>query len=120
MVNDLADPVAMYEREISNFKPLTDKEVASLFQQLGGSADWDEEREAIARRLIQSHLGLVLAVAREYSSRGVSMLDLIQAGNLGLLDAVKSFADNPSGDFKTCAVASIERAIKQNCPGLVE
>ena len=109
----LLDPVEMYAREISKVDSLTDDEEAVLFRQLGGSADWDGNKEAIARRIIENRLGMVLAIAKTYAESGVPMTDLIQEGNLGLFAALKSFADKPSGNFRRHATTFIEDAISK-------
>ncbi|HEX9110704.1 MAG TPA: sigma factor [Terriglobales bacterium] len=105
------DPVAMYVREVSNVEPLTEEEETKLFWELGHWGDWDERRENVARRLIESQLVLVVSIAQKHSATGVPMLDLIQEGNIGLMNAVRSFAERPIGDFTAHAAACIEDAI---------
>jgi RNA polymerase primary sigma factor len=105
------DPVAMYIREASNVEPLTKDKETRLFRELGSSSDWDEQREDVARRLIESQLMLVVSIAQKHSAAGLPMLDLLQAGNIGLMNAVKTFAKNPIGDFAAHASACIEREI---------
>jgi DNA-directed RNA polymerase sigma subunit (sigma70/sigma32) len=109
--HDSADPVAMYLREVAKVKPLTKDEEAALFQQLGRWGDWDEKGENAARRLIESQLALVVSIADRYSSAGIPTLELIQEGNLGLMNAVRTFAEMPAGEFSEHASASIEDAI---------
>lgn len=109
----LIDPLEMYAREISNVDSLTDDEEDALFRQLGGSANWDANKEAIARRIIENRLGLVLDRAKTYAESGVPMLDLVQEGNLGLFAALNSFADKPSGSFGDYATGYIEGAISK-------
>ena len=109
--NDPDDPVAMYIREACNVEPLTQEEETKLFRGLGHWGEWDEQRENVARRLIESQLMLVVKIAKEHSAAGVPLLDLIQEGNLGLMNAVRSFAERPIGDFTAHAAACIEDAI---------
>ena len=109
--HDPNDPVAMYIREAASVEPLSKAEESELFQRLGRSGNWDDEAENAARRLIESHLRLVVTIAERHSSCGVPLLDLIQEGNIGLFDAVKRFAVNPSGEFSVYAAACIEDAI---------
>jgi RNA polymerase sigma factor (sigma-70 family) len=61
--------------------------------------------------LIESQLMLVVNIARKHSASGVPMLDLIQEGNIGLMKAVRSFAERPVGDFTAHAAACIEDTI---------
>ena len=110
--HDPDDPVAVYVLEVSKVEPLTKMEETKLFRELVHSVDWDEQRENVAtRRLIESQLMLVVSIARKHSASGVSMLDLIQEGNIGLMNAVRSFAERPIGDFTAHAAACIEDTI---------
>ena len=105
------DALAVYVKEAGNVEPLTKDEEAKLFRELGARADWDEVSENVARRLIESQLALVVSVAQKHSTSGVLTLDLVQEGNLGLMNAVKSFAESPIGDFAQHAATCIEDAI---------
>ncbi len=81
----------------------------------------DEERDQIEallfdgkkaeRELVQSNLRLVVSVAKRYVGRGMSLLDLIQEGNLGLLRAVQKFDHTRGFKFSTYATWWIRQAI---------
>ncbi len=103
----------MYVHEVGKVEPLTQEEETTLFRELGQSSDWDEQKENVARRLIESQPMLVVSIARKHSASGVPMLDLIQKGNIGLMDAVRSFAERqrPVGNFTAHAAACIEGTI---------
>jgi RNA polymerase primary sigma factor len=107
------DPVAVYIREVCSVKPLAKDEETELFRKLAEPGDWDKARENVERRLIESHLTQVVSIAQKHSASGVSMLDLIQEGNIGLMNAVRSFAESPIGDFTDHATTSIDDAIKK-------
>ena len=92
-------PVEMYLREMGSIQPLTSEEQNALFRQLGSSGKWNDEQENAAKRIIESQLPLVVRIARGYSSTGLPMLDMIQEGNLGLLRAVKHYAEQPKVIF---------------------
>lgn len=80
------DPLKRYIQEISRYPFLTPKEereLALAFHETG-------DREA-ARKLVTSHLRLVVKIASEYRTAYGNLLDLVQEGNLGLMRAVKSF-----------------------------
>jgi len=109
--HDPNDPVAVYIREVSKIEPLSKDEEKKLFQEVSGTCNWDEAREIVARRLIESQLALVVSVAQKYSASGVPVLELIQEGNLSLINAVRSFAEKPIGDFSAYAGTFIENAI---------
>jgi len=113
---DPDDPVAEYIREACNVEPLTKEEEAKLFRELGPLGRWGdlgEQRENVARRLIESQLMLVVNIAQRYSASAVPMLEIIQEGNIGLMSAVKRFAERPIGDFTAHAAACIEDAISK-------
>jgi len=101
--------VAEYMRELSTIEPLTKHEETTMFEKLRGTIG-TEQREPIERRLIESQLPLNTLAS------GVPLLDLIQEGNLGLMDSVKSFAEAPTGDFPTFAATCIEDAITKAYP----
>jgi len=109
--NDPDGPVAVYVLEASKVEPLTKMEEAKLFRELGHSGVWDGQRENVARRLIESQLMLVVRIAQKHSASGVPMVDLIQEGNIGLMNAVRSFAERPIGNFTAHAAACIEDSI---------
>jgi ATP-dependent Clp protease ATP-binding subunit ClpA len=111
--HDPNDPVTIYTREVGGVQPLTKDEETKLFRELAGPENWDEARENVARKLIEGHLAQVVNIAQERSGSGIPMLDLIQEGNSGLMNAVRSFAQRPVGDFTEYAANAIEDAIRK-------
>ena len=74
--------------------------------------DLQIEQGTIAQgRLAEANLRLVVSVAKRYVGRGMSMLDLIQEGNLGLIRAVEKFQHNKGFKFSTYATWWIRQAI---------
>jgi RNA polymerase primary sigma factor len=69
--------------------------------------------EAARQRLVETHLPLVVALARRYASRGVPLLDLIQEGNIGLLQAIEKFEPERGARLATYAAWWIRQAVQR-------
>jgi RNA polymerase primary sigma factor len=67
--------------------------------------------EAARQRFIQSNLRLVVSIAKPYDGNGLTLLDLIQEGNLGLMRAVDKFDHEKGFKFSTYATWWIRQAI---------
>ncbi|MCU0584157.1 MAG: sigma-70 family RNA polymerase sigma factor [Syntrophales bacterium] len=103
------DPVQHYLREIGRVRLLTPKEEIDLARRI-------EKGDAAAReRMIQANLRLVVYIAKHYVSRsyGLSLLDLIQEGNMGLFKAVERYNWRRGVRFPTYARWWIRQAITQ-------
>jgi RNA polymerase sigma-32 factor len=81
-----ADSFALYRQSIQEIPFLTEEEE----YELGMRLKKDNDLEA-AKKLILSHLKLVIKIARSYSGYGLPQSDLVQEGNIGLMKAVKKF-----------------------------
>ena len=106
----LDDAVRAYFRDISRVRLLTAAEEVELAKQIEAGS------EAARRRMIESNLRLVVSVAKKYSNRGLSLLDLIQEGNLGLMRAVEKFDYRRGFKFSTYATWWIRQAIRARLP----
>lgn len=107
-VNDNAamdDPVKVYLKEIGTIPLLTGEEEQVLAMRI---ADGDEMAK---KKLAEANLRLVVSIAKRYVGRGMSFLDLIQEGNLGLIKAVDKFDYNKGFKFSTYATWWIRQAI---------
>lgn len=71
--------------------------------------------ENAIRTMVSANLRLVVSIAREYAGRGVPMLDLIQEGSIGLLEAAKRFDPQLEYRFSTYAAKWIRSSIRRCC-----
>ncbi|MDO6514710.1 RNA polymerase sigma factor RpoS [Neptuniibacter sp. 2_MG-2023] len=103
------DATQLYLNEIG-FSPLLSAEEEVYFSRLSLKGD-----EAARKRMIESNLRLVVKISRRYINRGLTLLDLIEEGNLGLIRAVEKFDPERGFRFSTYATwwirQTIERAI---------
>ena len=101
----LEDPVRMYLKEIGNIPLLTAEEEVFLAQRI------EKGDEQARKQLIEANLRLVVSIAKKYVGRGMSFLDLIQEGNMGLIKAVEKFDYTKGFKFSTYATWWIRQAI---------
>jgi RNA polymerase primary sigma factor len=126
-------PASLYLREISRARLLNAEEEVSLAQQieagkeaceqLDRGVEGDELRASLEklvetgdearRRLIESNLRLVVSVARKYLGRGLSFLDLVQEGNIGLQRGVDKYDWRRGFRFSTYAYWWIRQAVSR-------
>lgn len=99
------DSLNAYIREISRFKPLSleaEQELARRIQQ--------GDQEAL-HRLVEANLRFVVSYAKRYRGLGLSFLDLIHEGNLGLIEAAKRFDPERNVKFISYAVWWVRQSI---------
>jgi RNA polymerase primary sigma factor len=126
-----SDPVRMYLREIGRVSLLSAEDEAHIAAEIKKGEDAEQllkttrgnlktkERyqativlaEHARQRLAEANLRLVVSVAKRYIGRGMSFLDLIQEGNIGLLRAVERFDHSKGYKFSTYATWWIRQAI---------
>ena len=99
------DPVRMYLKEIGRVNLLTADEEIDLALKI---EQGDEEAK---KKLAEANLRLVVSIAKRYVGRGMSFLDLIQEGNMGLMKAVEKFDYRKGFKFSTYATWWIRQAI---------
>jgi len=99
------DSVRMYLREIGRIPLLKTEEEIRLAKKIEAG---DENAK---RKLAEANLRLVVSIAKKYIGRGLSLLDLIQEGNTGLLRAVEKFDYHKGYKFSTYATWWIRQAI---------
>jgi RNA polymerase primary sigma factor len=130
------DPLALYLKQISRYALLTAEEEISIGQKIQGAraqvkeideaklasslsedcwrrdrAKWELELVTTKNRMISSNLRLVVSIAKNYQHRGLSLLDLIDEGNIGLIEAVERFDYTRGCRFSTYGTWWIRQAI---------
>ena len=99
------DPVRMYLKGIGQVDLLDKQEEVELAKRIEKG---DEEAKS---QLVEANLRLVVSIAKKYVGKGMSFLDLIQEGNMGLMKAVEKFDYTKGYKFSTYATWWIRQAI---------
>jgi RNA polymerase primary sigma factor len=102
------DPIRLYLREIAETPLLTAEEEVELAKRIEQG-----DMEAL-QRFVRANLRLVVSIAKRYVGHGLSMLDLIQEGNIGLMRAVDKFDWRRGFRFSTYATWWIRQAITRS------
>ena len=101
----IEDPVRMYLKEIGTVPLLSADEELRLAKR---KAEGDESAK---ERLIEANLRLVVSIAKRYTGRGMSFLDLVQEGNLGLIKGVEKFDYTKGYKLSTYATWWIRQSV---------
>ena len=99
------DPAELYWRDIKNSEPLSRQREVELFA-LAHQGD-----ERARQELVTANLRFVVSVARSYMNYGMSLVELISEGNVGLMEAIRRFDETRGFKFITYAVWWIRQAI---------
>lgn len=102
------DHIRVYLKEIGKIELLSSAQEVTLAKLIENG---DEEAK---KKLAESNLRLVVSIAKRYIGRGMSMLDLIQEGNLGLIKAVEKFDYRKGYKFSTYATWWIRQAVTRS------
>jgi len=100
------DSVKLYLQQIGEIPLLTAEEERDLAKRYKETQD-----PAAKEQMISSNLRLVVSVAKDYTGRGLSFLDLIQEGNMGLVRAVEKFDYERGFRFSTYAIWWIRQSM---------
>ncbi len=103
----LDDSVKQYLKEIGMYPLLTAKQELAFAERI---AQGDETAH---QKLIEANLRLVVSIAKRYANQGLSLLDLIQEGNMGLMRAAQKFDHKRGFRFSTYATWWIRQAISR-------
>lgn len=101
------DPVRLYLREIGRVPLLTAEEEIELAKRI------QQGDEDARMKMIESNLRLVVSIAKRYTGRGLTLLDLIQEGSFGLLKAVEKFDYRKGYKFSTYATWWIRQSVSR-------
>lgn len=94
-----------YLKEIANYEVLTPKEELQLFKTLRSG------NQSVLDKIVKHNLRFVVSVAKQYQHNGLSLSDLINEGNIGLLKAAKRFDETKGFKFISYAVFWIRQSI---------
>ncbi len=129
----ISDPVRMYLQQIGRYPLLSSQQEVELAMQMEAGVRADEKLAAAEadlavdervfleravrqadkarKRLVEANLRLVVSIAKRYVGKGLSLLDLVQEGNLGLIRAVEKFDYRKGFKFSTYATWWIRQAV---------
>src|SRR3990167_1738715 len=97
---------ALFKRELAAGRNLDEfKKDVRMLQR------WMDKSQEAKREMVESNLRLVISIAKKYTNRGLSFLDLIQEGNMGLMKAVEKFEYRRGYKFSTYATWWIRQAV---------
>lgn len=100
------DSVRIYLQQIGKIPLLTTEEELKIAQKIQ-----EEDSEIAKNMLVNANLRLVVSIAKKYIGRGLSFLDLIQEGNMGLMKAAERFDYTKGYKFSTYATWWVQQAI---------
>ena len=104
---DLTNSLNLYLKEVGSYRLLTPEEEVEVARRV---AEGDETAREL---LINSNLRLVVNIAKYYNNRGMTLIDLIQEGNTGLMKAVEKFDYTKGYKFSTYATWWIRHALQR-------
>lgn len=103
---------SLYFRDLNRYPTLKPEEESALIAIIKNGKT-EEIRQSALQHLIRGNLRFVVSVARKYQGRGLSLLDLINEGNLGLFKAAKRFDSSKDVKFISYAVWWIRQSIQK-------
>ena len=115
--NGINDSMGLYLKQMAQVPLLTREQEVEIFKRIeNGEINEDDSQDAIKakKEMIEANLRLVVSIAKKYINRGVSFLDLIQEGNMGLMKAVEKFEYRRGYKFSTYATWWVRQGITRS------
>ena len=109
MIND--DSFKLYSKELTKMPQMNPKREKEIVSKMLDPLTDDVEKKALKDEMVKGYLRYVIKEVNKFQFAGVDMVDLIQAGNLGLINAIENFDWNSGNRFTTYCYHWIKQGI---------
>jgi len=109
MIND--DSFKLYSKELTKMPQMNPKREKEIVSKMLNPLTDDVEKKALKDEMVKGYLRYVIKEVNKFQFAGVDMVDLIQAGNLGLINAIENFDWNSGNRFTTYCYHWIKQGI---------
>jgi len=108
------DEIQLYLKDIRKIKVMTPERERQLSEMIANGNLSEREVRRVEEELVEGNLRFVITVAKQYQNQGLSLSDLINEGNLGLLKAIRNFDWSKNLRFISYAVWWVKQSILQS------
>lgn len=108
------EEIQLYLKDIRKIKVMTPEREKELAKLISSGVLTEKEKNKIYKELIEGNLRFVITVAKQYQNQGLSLPDLINEGNLGLMKAIQNFDWSKNLRFISYAVWWVKQSILQS------